>query len=258
MAVVIKTITTVAVGNQKPWHVPENLLQVVEDNKFIRLPGSNCPAILRLIFQDKPVKKMSPSQLRGFQLMKERRNEAQKRSFVSASAAAASEFFEAVPGKKKQKMSHPEQQAVRESPQILETRLEDDKDVVVRMLRPAHPSEDVWVQFDEATIKHVIEFVQQCLEIVPEACPRVYTKQASGGEKTWRMGSGRMVVVTKGQKRKYVKHAMVDEPDEVEDEVEPDEVEDACVTSPADESIGAVCEPSMAVVDTTDAPSIFD
>ena len=111
--------------------------------------------------------------------------------------------------------------------------------------------------FDEATIKHVVEFVQQFIDIVPEACPRVYTKQASGGEKTWRMGSGRTVVVTKGQKRKYVKHAMVDEPDEVEDEVEPDEVEDACVTSPADESIGAVCEPSMAVVDTTDAPSIF-
>ena len=93
--------------------------------------------------------------------MKERRNEAQKRSFVSASAAAASDFFEAVPGKKKQNISHPGQQALRESPQILETRLEDDKDVIVRMLRPAHPSEDVWVQFDEATIKHVIEFVQQ-------------------------------------------------------------------------------------------------
>ena len=211
MAVVIKTITTVTVGNQKPWHVPENLLQVVEDNKFIRLPGSNCPAILRLIFQDKPVKKMSPSQLRGFQLMKERRNEAQKRSFVSASAAAASEFFEAVPGKKKQKMSHPEQQALRESPQILETRLEDDKDVVVRMLRPAHPSEDVWVQFDEATIKHVVEFVQQFVDMVPEACPRVYNKQPVGGEKIWRMGSGRTVVVTTDKKRKYVKPAMVDE-----------------------------------------------
>ena len=99
MAVVIKTITTVTVGNQKPWHIPENLLRVVEGTQFIRLPGSNCPAILRLIFQDTPVKKMSPSQLRGFQLMKERRNEAQTKSFVSASAAAASEFFEAVPGK---------------------------------------------------------------------------------------------------------------------------------------------------------------
>ena len=194
--------------------------------------------------------------------MKQRRNEAQKRSFVSASAVAASEFFEAVPDKKKQKISHREQQVLRESPQILETRLEEDNDVVVRMLRPAHPSEDVWVQFDEATIKHVVEFVQQFVDIVPEACPRVYTKQPDGGEKIWRMGSGRTVAVNKDKTLKYVKQEVVDEYDNAcnesldseGNEIEPEEVEDACVSSIADESIGAVCEPSMAVVG---AASIF-
>ena len=217
MAVSITTQVTITIEGLKPWIIPESLLKEAEGRRFIRLPGSNSSSLLRLIMKKKPPKGMSLSQCNGLKLMKEKRNAAQEKVFACASESAATDFFE-VPAesRRKKRLTKQLQIGLRESPEIVDAILDDDDKTVVPMLRPSHPTDDVWIELLPDKVAYALNFIRQHLDSVPEASPRDYNKHEPGQPKVWKMGLGRTAVINKGEPLQYV--AMPADEADIEDE----------------------------------------
>ena len=81
--------------------------------------------------------------------------------------------------------------------------LEELGDAELLMIRPAHPTDDVWVELTVPCITTVLEFVRMFLDPVAEACPRGYSKHQDGDTKVYKMGHGREAVHEKGKPLKY-------------------------------------------------------
>ena len=206
MAVRIETSVLIHAGEVKPWEVHTKFLKEVQGQQFINLPGSNCPQLLRLILnkssKDIP-SGMSLAQLKGLQLLKDRRNAAQQAAFQNASTTAAAALFEAPAASKKKRCNQQDQAVLRESPEIMTVVLEELGDAKLLMIRPAHPTDDVWVELTAPCITTVLEFVRMFLDPVAEACPRGYSKHQDGDTKVYKMGHGREAVHEKGTPLKY-------------------------------------------------------
>ena len=91
---------------------------------------------------------------------------------------------------------------MRESPEVMDMILGDAGHGIV-VIRPCHPSEDVWVELLDTTIDAVLKIVKVFSDVVAEANPREY-KQSEGDTKVWKMGSGRSAVLDNGV-MKYIR-----------------------------------------------------
>ena len=188
MAVRIETVTAISVdGVDLPWKVHGSCLKDVDGRRFLRLPGSNCPPLMRLLFGTKPPRGMNLAQHKGLSELKVVRNKAQLEVFESSSAA---EVFDAAQPIKKTKVSHGAQSSMRESPEVMDMPLGDTGNTI-KVIRPCHPGEDVWAELDDATIAAVLDFVKSFSDVVVEAKPREYNKQRVADKRVWKMGGGR-------------------------------------------------------------------
>ena len=196
MPVSVFTMTVVSEPGVEPWKVCSTLLKHVDNETYIRLAGSNCRPIMRLLFKGKPPKRMSLSQCKGLSELKRLRNE----QAAAESSSAASDFFGAEPAKKKPRVSTEDMDNLRSAPTAFQVELpgSDDK---VRMLRAAHPSEDVWLHLTETDVDAMFEFIRSFLDLEAEAAPREYNKQEglSPSRKTWRWGKGRVATMVDGK-----------------------------------------------------------
>ena len=92
-------------------------------------------------------------------------------------------------------VSHSAMQQLRESPTVLDIVLPEIGTIAA--LRPAHPSEDIWVELEVKTIEYCLEYIQSFNDSVIEANPRSYSKQDGPDDKLWKMGNGRVCRATK-------------------------------------------------------------
>ena len=196
MPVSVFTMTVVSEPGVEPWKVCSTLLKQVENETYIRLAGSNCRPIMRLIFKGKPPKRMSLSQCKGLHELKRRRNE----QAAAESSSAASDFFGAEPAKKKQRVSMEDMESLRLDPKAFQVELSSDGNKVT-MLRAAHPADDVWLHLTETSVDVVFEFIRSFLDLEAEAAPREYNRQEglSPSRKAWRRGKGRIAKMVDGK-----------------------------------------------------------
>ena len=195
MPVSVFTMTVVSEPGVEPWKVCSTLLKQVENETYIRLAGSNCRPIMRLIFKGKPPKRMSLSQCKGLHELKRRRNE----QAAAESSSAASDFVGAEPAKKKQRVSMGDMESLRLDPKAFQVELSGDGNKVT-MLRAAHPADDVWLHLTETSVDVVFEFIRSFLDLEAEAAPREYNKQeASPSRKAWKWGKGRVAKMVDGK-----------------------------------------------------------
>jgi hypothetical protein len=196
MPVSVFTMTVVSEPGVEPWKVCSTLLKHVEGETYVRLAGSNCRPLIRLLFKGKPPKRMSLSQCKGLSELKRLRNA----QAVAESSSAASAFFGAEPAKKKQRVTKEDMENLRSNPTAFQVEL-PGTDEKVGMLRAAHPSDDVWVHLTETAVDVVFEFIRSFLDLEAEAAPREYNKQEglSPSRKTWRWGKGRVATMVDGK-----------------------------------------------------------
>ena len=71
-------------------------------------------------------------------------------------------------------------QQLREPPTTLDIALPAIGTITV--LRPAHPTEDIWVELEEKALEHCLEYIRSFNDSVIEAKPRSYAKQDGLGD----------------------------------------------------------------------------
>ena len=93
MSVTITTQIVIAAGAVEPWKVHAPCLNDVDGKKFLKLLGSNCPSLLRLVVGGKPPKGLNLLHSIGLHELKTLRNVAQRDTFDEPAA----DFFDVSP-----------------------------------------------------------------------------------------------------------------------------------------------------------------
>ena len=164
MKVAIRTQVVIVIDGIE-WRVNDTLIKEVNGGKFVKLPGSSCPQVVRMLYAPgDPPKGMSPAQCRGMMQLKALRNQRQQEVCGDKAAAAASSFFGSTAPKKQQSATRVAVQQIWGSPRFMELELpqpDGEEATHVHVLRPAHPTEDVWVELAEDAVQAVFMYMRK-------------------------------------------------------------------------------------------------
>ena len=224
----IEKPTTITLSGSKPWKVNAACLKETSSREFVRIRGSDV-AIARLVYPavKQASRSKSISSCKGFVKLKELRNDAQQAHFGDkGNAAKLFDEPDEVVHRKKKPCTRKEQKEIREDPEVLMLDIPTKGPITIRVLRPAHAEDDLWVELNSATVGAVFKYVRDSIDpdCEDDTGKRAYIRGRA--DNVIRMGGGRKAMRV-GNKLQYVKTA-VDE--------EGAEAGEACSTTEADEA----------------------
>ena len=223
MPVVVEMSYNVSLDVSPTWKIGASLIKLVENKPFLTLRPHDA-GLIRLLahnHMELPTKqRYCLTHCDGFQALMSVRNEiAFKPAEPAMENAAAGLFAESAvpkPKAKQVKLRASQLQDIRSRPEVIELELTNvgaNPDIVISVLRPAHPCDHVYIQLDADTIEAVVNFIRFHGMSLEELTTR---RGYSAGTGVWKNGSAGMVRKVDadhdfGQKYQRIKAAGVDD-----------------------------------------------
>ena len=201
MPVTIEQSVVIAIDGDASWKVPLENIKTHHEKRFVRLRSREC-ALIRMVccnFIALPKRaRFSLLHTAGWTKLMTLRN---ADAFTKTQPTVEESFFgivqaDASTDKRKRQPSRfkaEQLQELRRTPDLMHVFIPGPGPrggLEVAMLKPAHPTDDVWIELDEDTIMHVIEFLRVDLEVESLTTCRPYSHE---GERAKHMASARIV-----------------------------------------------------------------
>ena len=205
MPIEIETAYTIQPDTQDPrmaWKVSTDNIKQLDNFTFIKLI-SNDHGFIRLIcagvLQLPKKSRFSLMQTPGWtKLMKLRNDAAFQRDAVSAEAALFDTGIGSIGALSKRKRPAPRMkstqlQQLRDARTIMEITVPGcagNPDFDVRIIKPVHPAEGLWLHCDAVALQHIIDFIREDLTMESLTMRRAYGQECKG---IWHNGSAGLV-----------------------------------------------------------------
>ena len=211
MPVLVEKHYTISIDNSPQWKVPADAIKVVEGAEFVKVTPYDQSFVKLLCFGclqlPKNAYKLSAASLDGFREVLRLRNAAAFKDVDGGDAPELMLFAStaATPKAKARRLNAAQLKDMRDAPSVFEFEVPgagDNPPLLVSMLRPIHPCDDLSIKLDEDTLEHVVAFIRdQGITVDTLTTRRQYGTEEPG---TWRMGNGKVV-------RKVLKDADTDD-----------------------------------------------
>ena len=204
MPVNVETTYVVNCDDEVSWKVPLSIVKSVGGKTFLKLKPREC-SLIRMVCHgcvDLPKRqRFSLASTSGWNKLKQLRND---NAFCGTEPSAEQSFFGVTTPmpetKGAKKLRTPRRKALqlqelRKSPDIMEVFVPNDgvdgnDGLEVLMLKPAHPTDDIWIHLDGDTIQHILEVLRFELSAEALTTARSYGQHPDGG---WSNGSAGVV-----------------------------------------------------------------
>lgn len=195
MPVSIERRVTISMGGKAEWKVKDHLLLSLGDSQFIRLHASDC-TFVRLMCENvipdgKVPKNASLHMCSGLRELSRLRNQQQRADLLDPGDKKS--LFDAKPATtKKVKRARTTLRELRDNPEVLTVQVDGFDDMapmVVEMIRPVHPNDDISVKLDPDVLHFVFKYIKhRGFDIDTLLAKRVYG--TSGSDGIWKQGGG--------------------------------------------------------------------
>ena len=218
MPVVVEMSFNVSLDGSPTWKIGASLIKHVDNKPFLALRPHDA-GLIRLLAHNHvelpPKQRYCLTHCDGFQQLLSLRNEIAFEPPANSTAATGLFAGSAVPKPKAKqvKLRASQLQAIRNRPEVIELELANvgaNPDMIISVLRPAHPCDHVYVQLDGDTMEAVANFIRFHGMSLEELTTR---RGYNAGTGFWKNGSAGMVrkmddgdQVDLGQKYRRVKN----------------------------------------------------
>ena len=199
MPVVIETSYSVSIDDSPVWKVNSDLVRNIQGQAFVKLKPYD-PALVRMLSHgviELPKRaRATVAQTEGFQSLVAFRNAAALKMAVEGTDAQAEALFGPQNNgeKKRERVNASQLKEMRDNPEPLEVQVpgvQDAPALMITFLRPAHPCDDIAVQFDADTLEHIACFIRdEGFSLDTLTARRHYATEKAG---VWRNGSSGIV-----------------------------------------------------------------
>ena len=93
MPVHVETHTVITDSENRSWKFGKGMIRDVAGRRFLKLPGSNCPALVKLVHNDDPPDGQTFSRLQGVVALKSLRTSVQRSLENTPAEVGAAAFF---------------------------------------------------------------------------------------------------------------------------------------------------------------------
>lgn len=166
MPVTIHRHVAISFDSKLEWKVKQKHIMVIGGVEYLKLPPSDT-CFVRFVTQSLGHainKNATLTHAPGIQQLLKLRNEQQAKEFAESGKSTCSLFDQnEVTPKKRIKRSKAIMREMRDSPGALEVAVpgfEGKPDMVVKVIRPVHPADDICIQLDPIALEFVIGFVR--------------------------------------------------------------------------------------------------
>lgn len=215
MPVTIEHHIVIAMGGKAGWKVKPHQVVAVGESQFVRLQPTDGTLVRMLcdgmLGDNKLPKNPTLATCPGFRELQKLRNE-QQRVELQADVPACGLFEQGNQEVKKVRRTAAAVKELRENPQMLHVQVvgEGQKTMVIDMVRPVHPCDDLAVRLDSEMLEFIFDFIRH-RGISADLLQATRAYASSGSDGVWKFGDGFVVKVKAEDGAKYKRAKTVEQ-----------------------------------------------